>query len=257
MAALTPEQKKNYDDMVNGIKGHDNTVDQIFDASLLAGFLLGVTALTVPRIVRLLDTGAIVAAADLVARGFVRILNGAVAEGAAMIGAGLRTGRLLATYADMTAEASRFVRIFRAGAKVLAAVSVVLDGVLLIYQAIEGAKQRTALQNGIIELFSRRQNVKTLEMNVFAVESFQGEIQGYLTTADILTDGPSKDAVLAQYEATIVQHVTDAQSQITDDIVYNTLKSQDTLSGAWTNEDPTLQQALAWIASQPDDDSTS
>jgi len=252
LATFTPEQKKHYEDLVNSMKGHDAAVDKIFDATLLVGFISGLSALAVPRIVTLLNTGALVAGLDLVGRGFVRILRGAVAEGAAMIAAGIRTGRLLANNVDLTAEASRFVKFFRAGTRVLAVISVILDGVVLIYQAIEGAKQRTELQKAILELFSRRQNVKTLEQQVFVVESFQGEVQGYLFTADTLQPGPGTDAVLKQFGDAIIDHTKAALDKITDQGVADTLKEQDKNSNAWTNEDPTLAQALKWIADQPD-----
>ena len=41
--------------------------------------------------------------------------------------------------------------------------------------------------------------------------------------------------------------------RITDDDAWEQLKTLDSHSGgAWTNEDPTLAQVLAWIDSQPD-----
>jgi len=252
LATLTPEQKQSFLDMVNAMKGKDGQVDKVLDASFMIGFIAGLAALVVPRVVTLLNTGALVAGLDLVGRGFVRILRGAFAEGVAMIGAGVRTGRLLATNVELGADASRFVRIFRAGARVLAVISVVLDAIVLIYQAIEGARQREELRNAITELFARRLNVKTLEQQVFNVESYQGEVQGYMATANILQPGPGTDQILQQFADTIIQHIKDGMAKITDQTVYDQLHNQDVASNAWTNEDPSLAQTLEWIAKQPD-----
>lgn len=60
--------------------------------------------------------------------------------------AAIRTGRRLAEGVELTEEAAKFVRYFRAVSFVLSVLGVVLDGVILIYEAIEGERQRDELR---------------------------------------------------------------------------------------------------------------
>jgi len=258
MKSLTPEQKQKYEKAIADMKGNDQNVDKILDASLLVAFLAGTTGLLVKPIVTLLDTGALAAGVNLVGRGLMTMIAGDVAVGARMMRAGIRTGRALATGVELTEQASRFVRFFRAAAKVLTVVSVLLDGAVLIYQAIEGAKQRAALQQGIKELVSRRLNCKELEQQIFAAEAYQGNVQGYLMTYDTLKKQglpkESIDQVTNALTAGIIDNLKQDMDKITDQTVWDQLKTQDSDKNAWTNEDPSLADALAWIKSQPVDD---
>lgn len=66
--------------------------------------------------------------------------------GLTMMSAAFRTGYDLARGVEITEEAAHFVRVFRTAAAALTVLGVVLDGVILIYEAIEGAKQRDELE---------------------------------------------------------------------------------------------------------------
>lgn len=54
---------------------------------------------------------------------------------------------------ELGSSASRIVRYFRAASTVLTVVGIVLDGILLIYEAIVGDKQRTELQKFVSSFF--------------------------------------------------------------------------------------------------------
>lgn len=66
--------------------------------------------------------------------------------GLAMMRGALTTFRALATGVDISETAERVAEAVATAGSVLVVVSVVLDGILLILAAIQGAKQRTALQ---------------------------------------------------------------------------------------------------------------
>ena len=68
--------------------------------------------------------------------------SGAIAEGLELIGAGVRALR----DAEVAPRALRFIKIT---GEVLIAVSFIIDGILLIYEAIEGARQKTELQKSV------------------------------------------------------------------------------------------------------------
>jgi hypothetical protein len=63
-----------------------------------------------------------------------------------MMAGAFRTFRALRAGGEVGETATRVVRIVRTAGAVLAVLGVVLDGIILIYQAIEGAKQKDELQ---------------------------------------------------------------------------------------------------------------
>lgn len=68
------------------------------------------------------------------------------AMGVEMMAGAYRTFRALRTGGEVSETATRVTRYIRTASTVLAVLGVVLDGVVLIYQAVEGAKQKTELQ---------------------------------------------------------------------------------------------------------------
>ena len=66
-----------------------------------------------------------------------------------MMRAGITTLRALARGAELSETAKRIAWFVQTATSALLAVFVILDGILLIYAAIKGAEQRTALQKHI------------------------------------------------------------------------------------------------------------
>lgn len=54
---------------------------------------------------------------------------------------------------ELGSSATRILRYFQAASKVLVVIGIVLDGILLIYEAIVGDKQRTELQKFVSSFF--------------------------------------------------------------------------------------------------------
>lgn len=96
-------------------------------------------------VARVLGTGALAAGADLFGRGFRAMLSGDEA-GIAMMRAAFRTFRALSVGGEVSETASKIARIVRTAGAVLSILGVVLDGIVLVYAAIEGAKQKEELQ---------------------------------------------------------------------------------------------------------------
>lgn len=73
------------------------------------------------------------------------MLNGEEA-GVAMMRAAFRTFRALRIGGEVSETAAKVARLIRTAAAVLSVLGVVLDGIVLIYAAVEGAKQKDELQ---------------------------------------------------------------------------------------------------------------
>jgi len=248
----TDELRKQYDELGQALDGSDSIVDDLLDYLDLSLIAAEKSADIAASVIKILSNGALMAGADLVSRGFGRILHGAFAEGANMIRNGIRAGRIVAANVEAGENAQKFIRFFKAGAEVLSLIAVVLEGIILIFQAVEGAKQKEELKRGIFELVCRRLTAKELEQNTFAVENFVKEIHGFLVTADQLPVNPETDRVLNKLNLDMSDHVHNQLAAITSQALWDKLHTEDVSNGQWLNEDPNLQQALDWIAKQPD-----
>jgi len=70
--------------------------------------------------------------------------------------------RAISAVLDGTGLSKRFltaIRYLKNAAKVLTVIAVILDGILLIYEAIEGAQQRTALQECVTSFFFKNMSL--------------------------------------------------------------------------------------------------
>jgi hypothetical protein len=73
-------------------------------------------------------------------------VEGNVQGGMAMIRQASKTIVTVAEGAKVSQKVLTAMKYLRSAAKVLTVIAVILEGVLLIYEAIEGARQRTELQ---------------------------------------------------------------------------------------------------------------
>jgi len=70
----------------------------------------------------------------------------------ALIKAGGKAVGLAVKKAGLSAKFVTAMKYFKNAARVLTVIAVILDGILLIYEAIEGAQQRTALRECVTVL---------------------------------------------------------------------------------------------------------
>lgn len=144
-ALLTPEQLAAYNEQVQHIKDQDKTTSKILDSSLLVSFIAGAIGLGAAPVARVLGTGALAAGADLFSRGFRAMLAGDEA-GVAMMAGAFRTCRALSVGGEVSETAARVTRFVRTASAVLFILGVVLEGIIVIYEVVEGAQQKTELQ---------------------------------------------------------------------------------------------------------------
>lgn len=144
-ALLTPEQQAAYNEQVQHLRDQDETTAKMLDANLLASFIAGTIGLGAAPVARVLGTGALAAGADLFSRGFRAMIAGDEA-GIAMMAGAFRTFRALAVGGEVSETAARVTRFVRTASAVLSVLGVVLDGIILVYEAVEGAEQRTKLR---------------------------------------------------------------------------------------------------------------
>lgn len=142
----------------------------------------------------------------------------------------IRTAQKLVEGAGLTENAAKFVRFFKTAATVLSFLGIALDGIILIYEVIEGDRQRTELQkfaipklffcsslvscsqliwtSAIQSLYCRRFQAIQLQDYIKGAEYYHAEIANYLKTYTILkqsnTNQKTIDAIMSDLVTTIV-----------------------------------------------------
>ncbi|RYO92487.1 hypothetical protein DL766_007900 [Monosporascus sp. MC13-8B] len=251
---MTPEQRATYEEQVKHIRNQNEITDKILEASTAVSFIAGVTGLAAAPVARILSTGALAAGADLFGRGFRAMLNGEEA-GLAMMRAAFRTFRALRIGGEVSETAAKVARLVRTAAAVLSILGVVLDGIVLIYSAIEGAKQKDELQKAIRELCARRFQTKQLEDQLFATETYCSQVSAFLITYNVLKQqGQSEASIKIIMDAllkNVVENLTQDLAKITEDKIWGQVGDIDKQSNvAWTDDDPSHEWVKAFIESQ-------
>lgn len=201
---------------------------------------------------------------------FIRILWGfnrcaiisGVTGGKDLVTSGARSLQHLLRTGQLTPKFVKAMALIKTAAKVLFILGFVLDSILLIYELIEGEKQKIALQEGIVELCARRLTVKKIQQSVRVSNNFVGDAKYILDSKKDL-DEYVRDGLITQEQANqrLRQKMdmvgTDTEKEmekITDESAWHLVDDQDTLSGiAWRNEDPTLAGIEKWLEEHPDD----
>jgi len=254
MALMSPEDRATYEEQVKHIRGQNSVTDKILEASTAVSFVAGVAGLSAAPIARILSTGALAAGADLFGRGVRAMLNGEEV-GLAMMRAAFRTFRALRIGGEVSETASKVARAIKTAGTVLAVLGVVLDGIVLIIAAVQGAKQKVALQSAIRELVARRFQAKQLEDQLFATEAYCSQVTAFLLTYKTLVaqalPETAINAVMDNLLKDVVVNLNKDLQAITDDKIWSQVDDLDKqTSVAWTEDDPTHAWVAAFIAAQ-------
>ncbi|KAH0287886.1 hypothetical protein KCU62_g5587, partial [Aureobasidium sp. EXF-3399] len=253
---LTPAQKAAYDDQVQHMRDIDATTTSILDASMLVAVIAGGLELSVRPLTAVLGTGALAAGSQLFTRGVRMLLEGET-EGLRFMTAAFRTFRVLSTAGEASEAAARVARYVRTASSVVVVLGVVLDGILLVYQAIEGAKQKTAFEDGIQDLTAHRFQTKNIEQQIFATEAYTASVSAFMVTYQVLKSAGESDEkiklVTDQLMVTVAENLHTDLDKITNDSVWSACLDIDQKSNydgphSW---DPNQQTVLDWIAAQP------
>jgi hypothetical protein len=164
---MTPADWSSYQRLIADIRGKNAMVDNILTATNCVAFVSGTLASSINRsavLYKIVSTGAFTASTELLTRGFVMMIRGKRLiftlggsylhifpelgkEGwRAMMAAAIEAGRRLAAVPGISAGVKKFVRVLRAVAAVATDLRFVLDSIVIVIAAIEGARQREQLQ---------------------------------------------------------------------------------------------------------------
>ncbi|KAF7429004.1 hypothetical protein PC9H_008242 [Pleurotus ostreatus] len=263
-AALTPEQQKQYQDLV------DNSAKAEKD-NKIAIIAITTIALSSGIIAGSIKTAILLRAASLmeVLRAYARAFVTLVTEG---VEAGLRAFNLAAIAArwvegqhvlthheinltaswdtESVAEATEQVAGYAANASrylgFLSIVGILSDGFILVYTYFSEKEQKEELQKAIKELYVSRIVAKVFAQMCDAINTESGLMLSYMILVGDSTKTTSEDQQAADKIADgWVQHVKDAWSEITTTSSLDLLILLDKQRGSWLNDDPSYQDAIA------------
>ncbi|KAF8650928.1 hypothetical protein AX16_005026 [Volvariella volvacea WC 439] len=253
---LSAEDKERYQNMKKELDKQDEALDlsmKVATGIAGIGFITGLSAVIVSTI---FQRRLITVTFQAVAVGLVRILAGDLSKGASLMAA---AGRILKSVFKGEALAGKVATVFKVlkiAGEVLSVLGIALDAILLIYEAIDGAKQREQFQQAIKELCIRRLTTKKIQQYVRVTLQFASDAKAVADYAETLqelvkegdmTQARADEKVRAKM-GELAPKVTAAIDAIDDQSIWNMLNEQDKNSNiAWTNEDPTLAQMLASI----------
>ncbi|KDQ28479.1 hypothetical protein PLEOSDRAFT_1084197 [Pleurotus ostreatus PC15] len=250
-AALTPEQQKQYQDLV------DNSAKAEKD-NKIAIIAITTIALSSGIIAGSIKTAILLRAASLmeVLRAYARAFVTLVTEG---VEAGLRAFNLAAIAArwveapwdiESVAEATEQVAGYAANASrylgFLSIVGILSDGFILVYTYFSEKEQKEELQKAIKELYVSRIVAKVFAQMCDAINTESGLMLSYMILVGDSTKTTSEDQQAADKIADgWVQHVKDAWSEITTTSSLDLIILLDKQRGSWLNDDPSYQDAIA------------
>ncbi|PFH46940.1 hypothetical protein AMATHDRAFT_43254 [Amanita thiersii Skay4041] len=253
---LSPDDRKRYQDMKTDFLSKDKRIDIALKTGI--GFLgIGIkTGLTGMAIVTLFRGSLLRVSLQAIGVALLKFLIGQFKEGTALFRA---AGNIIQTVFKgelLSGKVLAAFKVFKVVGAILSVLGIALDAITLIYEAIDGAKQRTDFQNATKELCVRRLTTKKIHQYVRTTLTFSGEAQAIidytrslqeLVEAGILSQEVADEKVkqrMLQFEPKIKE----ALSKIDDETVYRMLQQQDIISRSWTNEDPSFAEIEKMIA---------
>eukprot|EP01116_Phalansterium_solitarium_P004956 TRINITY_DN161_c0_g1_i4.p1 TRINITY_DN161_c0_g1~~TRINITY_DN161_c0_g1_i4.p1 ORF type:complete len:452 (+),score=169.44 TRINITY_DN161_c0_g1_i4:132-1487(+) len=252
---LSEEDRKKLEKTLEEFKNIDSTTDTTFSSTMIVTFVIGLPGSVGARVARMIVAGVASHSFRLFAKGMRAIflvgdlalglryirLAGRFAASAAEVGAGMggATARLV----------SRLGRLIKF-ADVLAVIGILIDGIILIYAAIEGARQRDELRKAIKDLFARRLGAKIGQLQAKAAATYSSNIHAMLLAMSLMDHKPGANndalnAIIKSQEDNMISNLQSDMDGINYDEATKLLTAMDT--GRYTTEDPTKEEAIKML----------
>ncbi|PAV22942.1 hypothetical protein PNOK_0000900 [Pyrrhoderma noxium] len=262
---LSPEDRKKYEDLKRELEAKDEGLDIAMKlATGVAG--IGFLCKAGPILIKVIFNRNLVnIALRAVGVALLRIITGNLSEGQALLSSiskflssALKTENLTSKFAVS------MIKYLKVAGKVLTILGVAFDAVFLIYEIVDGAKQRAEFQKAIKDLCVRRFSVKKIQQYTRVTLSFASDGSTIASLAQTLQEVVNSgtltqeqaDEAVAKKMRELEPKITKAIDDVNDNSVHKMLAEQDKESNiAWTNEDPSLLEILKMLEEDKNDKS--
>ncbi|KAG7442538.1 uncharacterized protein BT62DRAFT_1079149 [Guyanagaster necrorhizus] len=246
---FTAEDREKYIKMVKALHGKDDSLNlglKVSGTVAAAAFFCGAGAAVATK---LLNNGLLRMHLQTIATGLSKALSGGSKEGLEVMKTGSDIIHTGLEAEEITETVARGLHVLKIAATVLTVVGVILDGTLLIYEAIAGEEQLKEQRKGIKELCVRRFTVKKLQECFRDISLFATDVKGAVDLEDTLRE-LVKDGTLTegQMKTKLEKKYNGKMNHITDKDVWEKLDDEDNQSGVpWRDEDPSLAAIQKYI----------
>ncbi|KAF8871927.1 hypothetical protein BD779DRAFT_1680031 [Infundibulicybe gibba] len=243
MAAMTPEEKRAYEELVERSRQISDGVDNSLTGTSLILFFSGVTAKTID-IVKFLAAGHVAATFSSYAKAFITLVTKGFEAGKAAFQAAAKSASLPIDFLEDSSKLANYAARASRILKIIAIVGVIADAFILAFALYAEAQQRTALRGAINDLFVRRIISKFYEKMCGAIKTQDGLMLSYLLFVTDTVILPEDQRAADKIADRFVSYVTEDWSAITTDACYTLLSELDATRSSWTNEDPDRASAI-------------
>ncbi|KAF8884346.1 hypothetical protein BD779DRAFT_1537138 [Infundibulicybe gibba] len=243
MAAMTPEEKRAYEELIERSRQVSDGVDNALTGTSIILFFSGVTAKSID-IVKFLAAGHVAATFSSYAKAFITLVTKGFEAGKAAFQAAAKSASLAIDFLEDSSKLARYAARASRVLKIIAIVGVIADAFILAFALYAEAQQRTALRGAINDLFVRRIISKFYEKMCGAIKTQDGLMLSYLLFVTDTVVLPEDQAAADRIADRFVTYVTDDWSAITTDACYTLLSDLDASRSSWTNEDPDRASAI-------------
>ncbi|PFH46937.1 hypothetical protein AMATHDRAFT_7228 [Amanita thiersii Skay4041] len=234
---LSPEDRKQYQDMKAKLTSKDGRIDLALKTGSIEYPLLTRIAMAVAT---LFQGSLLKVSLQAIGVGLLKVLVGQFTEGLSLLSA---AGNIISTAFKgkfLSGKVLTAFKVLRAAGVVLSLFGLALNASILIYEAVDGAKQRTELQ--------KQSNQGAL--------SFSGDMRAILdhtrSLQELVDEGViSQKVVDGKVQEKMVKlepRIKEALNKIDDESTYKLLEEQDKSRKSWTTEDPSFTEIEKMIA---------
>ncbi|KAF8878186.1 hypothetical protein BD779DRAFT_1217895 [Infundibulicybe gibba] len=179
MAAMTPEEKQAYEELIERSRQVSEGVDNALTGTSIILFFSGVTAKTID-IVKFLAAGHVAATFSSYAKAFITLVTRGFEAGKAAFEAAAKSASLAVDFLEDSSKLAKYAARASRVLKIIAVVGVIADAFILAFALYAEAQQRTALRGAINDLFVRRIISKFYEKMCGAIKTQDGLMLSYL-----------------------------------------------------------------------------
>ncbi|KAF8650922.1 hypothetical protein AX16_005020 [Volvariella volvacea WC 439] len=244
-AQLSPEDKQKYNDMKKELQNKDDRIDLAIKSTLgYIGTGLAISALFQRSLLRV--------SLHAIGLGLVKIFTGQFGVGVDVLRAASRILGSVLKGEYLAGSVATAFKVFKVAGQILSVLGIALDAIVLIYEIVDGAKQREELRKAIKELCLRRLTTKKIQQYTRVTLQFATDVSAAISYTnsiqELVLDGTipqsTVDKKVRDKLAALGPKIEKAVNEVDDASVYAMLQQLDSSRFSWTNEDPSFAEIM-------------
>lgn len=158
----------------------------------------------------------------------------------------------IATKFTGATKLGKALKVVRVASETLVVLGLITDAVIIIWQALESAKQKKELQKAIRDLFETRLGIKMTETLAKDTSYYQATLKSIIRTMARDMPEERKQQRIEEDIEYLLEDIETLWSKNSYETIFDLLQRQDANAGAWTNEDPGRKETIAKMDSVDD-----